>query len=1066
MVAWFKVLTCILLSLNAIVARKELNLGMLIPWTSTYLPGNTFAGAITRVIDDVNNDSNLLPNTTLTFSHRNTYCDGTVGLGGAVDLYNIGIDVYIGPACSAACLSSGMLSTFKKIPMISYGCSSIHLSDKKEYPYFARTKPFARGSKEWTPKTFVALANYFNWKTICQIERVHEIYTPLVTATKAAFEKNNITIAKRVFYYTDDSDFNDYKTLLEKIKDDCRIVFLLTRARDVMSFMVQAYNLGMSQSKQYAFVSVDFAFGSKWNYASLGYSENFIKSVITRGLITVSAIRPNNSESAYEKFLDDVRYRVKQPPFNDTRLENKTSIVTSAAYLYDATMLYVKAVDQMMKENKSDHIGDAAYVFKYMTNTSFEGFTGPVHIDKNGDRIPLFNIDNVNNGKLVTVATYNPLNNKSIEMIPNEVIVFPGNTTYVPKDVPYCGFDHSKCLSDDDEFNYIPVAIATPILLTMLIFAGVYIHNKKKYEMSILCKGLIVYIKDISFGGENSSFRSKISAMSSLSNFSRRKSELFTTGHFYTSGMSQVVVYRSEKVFLKTVKQSKIELSRDVLIQLKHLKDLNNPNVNPFIGVVSNGPDLHLIWTYCTKGSLQDVLQNDDIECDWMFRLSFANDIAKGLYEIQRSPVGVHGNLSSSNCLVDNRWVCKLSNFGVAQFMSGLPNQPENAYGECRKKFWWSPERLEDRQSPPNKESDIYAYGIILYELYTRGDPYSLEMENDDMQPRDVIEFVKSRIVPPYRPLIEVDDDAPKQFTALMQACWKDLPTERPSVKEITRTVYKMNKENELGGSLVDHMLIMMEKYTDNLEVIVASRTVELEKEKEKTETLLYKMLPKAVANKLKEGQPVLAEHFDAVTIFFSDIVGFTKLCSRSSPLQVVEMLNDLYSCFDNCVDSYDVYKVETIGDAYMVVSGLPILNGDNHAGEIATMSLDLLSCVKSFKIRHAPTQQLQLRIGIHTGSCVAGVVGLKMPRYCLFGDTVNYASRMESSGLALRVHVSPECKNVLDTLEGYELEERGPVEMKGKGTILTYFLQGKKGFKKELPDLSLAAGLESHTFK
>lgn len=78
---------------------------------------------------------------------------------------------------------------------------------------------------------------------------------------------------------------------------------------------------------------------------------------------------------------------------------------------------------------------------------SILGFTGPVHIDKNGDRIPLFNIDNVNNGKLVTVATYNPLNNKSIEMIPNEVIVFPGNTTDVPKDVPYCGFDHSKCLS-------------------------------------------------------------------------------------------------------------------------------------------------------------------------------------------------------------------------------------------------------------------------------------------------------------------------------------------------------------------------------------------------------------------------------------------------------------------------------------------------------------------------------------------------------------------------------------------------------------------------------------------
>ena len=134
--------------------------------------------------------------------------------------------------------------------------------------------------------------------------------------------------------------------------------------------------------------------------------------------------------------------------------------------------------------------------------------------------------------------------------------------------------------------------------------------------------------------------------------------------------------------------------------------------------------------------------------------------------------------------------------------------------------------------------------------------------------------------------------------------------------------------------------------------------------------------------------------------------MGFTQLCADSGPMIVITFLNDLYMTFDLIIDKYDVYKVETIGDAYMVISGLPERNGIRHAACIANMGLHFMNAVEAFKIRHKPEEKVRLRAGVHSGPVVAGVVGSKMPRYCLFGDTVNTASRMESTSLSMKIQV------------------------------------------------------------
>ncbi len=209
--------------------------------------------------------------------------------------------------------------------------------------------------------------------------------------------------------------------------------------------------------------------------------------------------------------------------------------------------------------------------------------------------------------------------------------------------------------------------------------------------------------------------------------------------------------------------------------------------------------------------------------------------------------------------------------------------------------------------------------------------------------------------------------------------------------------------------------------------------------EQKKAEQLLLNILPKPIAEALKEQNGTIAQGFEEVTILFADIVGFTPIAAQISPAEVVALLNQVFSSFDNLCDQFGLEKIKTIGDSYMVAAGLPLPRPD-HAEAIAEMALAMQKAIPT--LGDPQYRPLSLRIGINSGSVVAGVIGTKKFIYDLWGDAVNVASRMESQGLAGCIQVTE--ATYLKLRDRYWLEERGTIAVKGRGTMRTYLLLGK----------------------
>ncbi|KAG9341642.1 hypothetical protein JZ751_018705 [Albula glossodonta] len=378
-------------------------------------------------------------------------------------------------------------------------------------------------------------------------------------------------------------------------------------------------------------------------------------------------------------------------------------------------------------------------------------------------------------------------------------------------------------------------------------------------------------------------------------------------------------------------------------------------NINPFLGFFHDCDIFAIVTEFCSRGSMEDLLQNEDVKLDWMFKSSLLLDLIKvGMKYLHHRNVS-HGRLKSRNCIVDGRFVLKVTDYGYNEVLEAQ----KFPYVEppAEELLWTAPEIL--RNAYPGLTGtlpgDVYSFSIIMQEVVMRGPPFCML----ELSAQDLIQKIK-KPPPLCRPVVS-PDHAPMECIQLMKQCWNEQPERRPNFEEIFDQFKNINKGKKTN--IIDSMLRMLEQYSSNLEDLIRERTEELE-----------------------------PEYFDNVTLYFSDIVGFTTISANSEPIEVVDLLNDLYTLFDAIIGDHDVYKVETIGDAYMVASGLPVPNENRHAAEISNMALDILSAV---------------------------------------GTTV---------------------KILLDLKAGYKVQLRGRTDVKGKSLEETYWLIGKTGFTKPLP--------------
>ncbi|CAH1269783.1 NPR2 [Branchiostoma lanceolatum] len=1068
-------------------------------------PEDTELEAVTEVaVDNINYGPGSLPNITFNYEYRSSSIDGkcdafygmtsffSIFLFGPSQISTVGL---IGVKCEDMCKVMPETMTRLKIPFISPFCSSpTELSDKTKYQTFARTT--------WPPNKTTAIytqvVTHFGWTKVVVVASQEESWQMLASHLTIQLPEREIQLVKRINVELGASRETLKATLREAATHSQIIILCVSslihheeKGADERRLMLAAHELGMTDGT-FVFLTLerkpitDLAILERaWrmNDTEDEKAREAYVSVMRLGWTLAIGCDLMEFQKRVNDKMPDLHIPKKGDDNGHKTVEDIDRLV-EMSNLYNAVQLLYQSLLRTFaptlihsdgREGRADEGSGVLPVIpdeyqdpneiqisKNMRNMSFIGFCNEtVYMDEDGDRVADYALFHHSVKQVRMIAQYNKTARRFYSLVGESYNYWPGGV-WPPKDeLPESG-------PTIDSSTIVAATTTSLLVVTLAAFAVFFIIRKKMVKKEVWQMMWKINYEELTFidpsRNRHVTRRKYGSRMSYTSRTSRSSASSHTYADPFCSSFSNdlemvellhdkrkvnAAHHKNSMVAVKHVPPDEFELTPTRLYELFQMSKIRHENLTPFVGACVDAPNICTVMELCTRGSLQDILHNDDIKLSWNFKSSFITDIVKGMDFLHRSALVSHGNLKSSNCVIDSRWMLKITDYGEMSSGSGVRARARAEYAAM---LWTAPEHLREPVETANKKGtqkgDVYSFGVILQEIFVRGAPYCMMSL---MTPQDIIERVKARTSPLFRPWVR-DAMVPRQYISLMEQSWEEDPEARPEFSLIDTAIGQLSKGQRLN--IVDHMFSMLESYTNNLEDLVHRRTEELRAEKHKTDLILYRMLPRGVADNLKAGLPVNAEAFETVTICHCNVINLSSICSELQAMEVIDLMNDLYNSFDEVFGRYDVNQLDSVADAStMVVSGLPVRNGNRHAGQIATMALDLVSTVCGFSSRFLGDRALQIRLGMHTGPVVAGVVGFNMPRYSVFGDTVGVALTMETTGEGMKIQASEDCANILLGIGGFRMVQRGDVDIKGGKSIKTYWIYAKDGFNKPLPD-------------